>query len=608
MTGTGEGDRPSGDTTLFEAGPGLHDAPVAALDDDGFETRYEMGSLLGEGGMGEVRLCTDQRIGREVAMKLVHPDRQSSERLRASFLQEARIQGRLEHPAIVPVHDLGEAPGGGLYFTMRRVHGMTMDAVISLLRAGDAQTTERWTRRRLLNAYGSICSAIEFAHDQGVVHRDLKPSNVILGDFGESYVIDWGCAVLQEPEAGDGRSSTPSDLAGTPGFMAPELLQTVRPGADARADVYALGAMLFELLTLEPLHPRGDRAKTLESTRRGADARPSVRAPQRDIAPELDEICVRATARDPGDRYATAGELAAAIDAYLEGDRDVAARRRLADEAAQDASEAARRALEGTDHGAHARHDAMQAVTRALALDPDNALARQTMMRLIMEPPRELPPRALAEIQAQQGERATHAAKSAGLAYLLWIAFIPLVAWMGIRDLPLVAVAVGIMVAASAFGFVVVRMRPSRLLRAYVLLVVSTLGVAVLSRILGPFILIPSIAAVNTLCFALVVVPRARLAALLFGLASFIGPLCLEWLGVLPASYRFEDGVMTVLPQMASLPGLPTAMYLLMSNVMVIITGYIIVTRLRGMLEDAERRVMLHAWHLRMLVEDRPPA
>jgi hypothetical protein len=183
--------------------------------------------------------------------------------------------------------------------------------------------------------------------------------------------------------------------------------------------------------------------------------------------------------------------------------------------------------------------------------------------------------------------------------------FVPLVAWMGIRDVPLVVAAVGIMLVASAIGFTIVRLRPGRVLRAWVMLSSVTIGMIVLSRVVGPYILIPTIAAVNTLGHALVVVKKARLPALLLGCAAVVLPASLEWVGVLPPSYGFEDGVMMVLPQMVSFPEVPTQAYLLLSNVVVIVTGWIVVRRLRDALEEAEKRVLMHAWHLNMLVGGR---
>ncbi len=606
MTRSQDGERPPGDTTLFEAGPGLHDGPAPALDDDGFETRYEPRSLLGEGGMGEVRLCNDARIGREVAMKLVHPERQESERVKASFLQEARIQGRLEHPSVVPVHELGTAPGGGLYFTMRRVHGESLDVVLGRQRDGDLVTQARWTRRRLLAAFCSICSAIDFAHQRGVIHRDLKPSNVMLGEFGEAYIIDWGCAVYRE--ASDERvprGSTPSDLAGTPGFMAPELLHEVGSEADRRADIYALGAILFEMLTLEPLHPRGDRRETIESTRRGADARASVRAPDREIAPELDAICVRATALDPSSRYATAGELVTAVEAYLDGDRDVELRRRTAEDEARAAAEAASPALAGSDHAGEARHEAMQAVARALALDPDNALARQTMVRLLMEPPKELPPEARRQLEEQQSRQGLLAVRWGAFAYLGALLLFPLLVWMGPRNPSFTLGAFAVMGALVAAGGVVMRLRRDRATRALVMLTLVTIGTAMLSRIAGAFVLVPTLAAVNTVVFALVVVRTMRAPALAAGLVAILLPAALDWAGLTQPSYAFEDGALTILPVGVGLEPVPTQIFLVLANLVIVLAGWMVVTKLRDAFEESEKRVLLHAWHLNMLVSDR---
>ena len=195
-----------------------HDTPqsrvhfdVATVDDAGHAVRYRIGDTLGVGGMGEVRRCRDRRIGREVAMKVVRSDAAGLAWMRERFLREARIQGQLEHPCIVPVYDLGMGPDGATYFTMKRVRGATLEDVVDALRAGDPEAERKWSRRRLLSAFSTVCGAVDYAHSRGVVHRDLKPGNVMLGDFGEVYLLDWGLAKVtgEADEDADGPASSP---------------------------------------------------------------------------------------------------------------------------------------------------------------------------------------------------------------------------------------------------------------------------------------------------------------------------------------------------------------------------------------------------------------
>ncbi|MDQ3368750.1 MAG: serine/threonine protein kinase, partial [Myxococcota bacterium] len=227
--------------------------------------RYDLGPVLGRGGMGEVRLARDARIDREVAIKLMrggHSDRDTV----ARFLREARVQGALEHPAIVPVHDLGINREGHPYFVMKRLAGITLADVITARAAGEPDAATRWPRRLLLTRLTDVCLAIEFAHTRGVVHRDLKPANIMLGDFGEAYVLDWGLARIVadaapissvRPLSGEhepGQTAVGA-LLGTPGYLAPE--QARGEDVDTRADVFSLGCILYELLTGAPALPRG---------------------------------------------------------------------------------------------------------------------------------------------------------------------------------------------------------------------------------------------------------------------------------------------------------------------------------------------------------------
>src|SRR5678815_2301398 len=166
------------------------------------EMRYRFGEVLGEGGMGEVLLAHDEHIGRDVAVKRIRSTEPSAEEL-SRFLREARVQGRLEHPAVVPVHDLTADRDGRPFFVMKRLTGTTMQELLAGLRAG-SEADAAATRRRLLRAFADVCLALEFTHSNGIIHRDLKPANIVLGDFGEVYVLDWGVAraVTEAADAG----------------------------------------------------------------------------------------------------------------------------------------------------------------------------------------------------------------------------------------------------------------------------------------------------------------------------------------------------------------------------------------------------------------------
>ncbi|HEY6461695.1 MAG TPA: hypothetical protein VIY73_16120, partial [Polyangiaceae bacterium] len=141
--------------------------PPDVLSDASYATRYDVGSVLGEGGMGVVRSCVDRRIGREVAVKSVKPGRGSQGDSGVRFLREACVQGQLEHPAVVPVYDLGRDPDGILYFTMKRIRGMTFERIVDALRMGEEDAARQFSRRKLLGAFASVCHALDFAHARG---------------------------------------------------------------------------------------------------------------------------------------------------------------------------------------------------------------------------------------------------------------------------------------------------------------------------------------------------------------------------------------------------------------------------------------------------------
>ncbi|HEY0991488.1 MAG TPA: serine/threonine-protein kinase, partial [Kofleriaceae bacterium] len=259
--------------------------------------RYRLARLIGKGGMGEVIAARDEQVGRDVAIKRMRASA-PSERAIKRFLREASIQGRLEHPAIVPVHEIGHDSDGLPFFVMKKLTGITLGKILVT-----AERREAFGLQRILRAFVDVCLAMELAHVRGVVHRDLKPDNILLGDYGEVYILDWGVAkIIGEDDdgefadvgSGSGEHATAAGTTiGTPGYMPPEQACGSR-NIDGRTDIYALGCVLFEILSGEPLHPRGTEG--MHSALSGGESRPSRRAPGREIAPELDALCVAATA------------------------------------------------------------------------------------------------------------------------------------------------------------------------------------------------------------------------------------------------------------------------------------------------------------------------
>jgi predicted Ser/Thr protein kinase len=258
-----------------------HLQSVAFADGD----RYSLIEPIGEGGMGIVYRALDAELGREVAVKVLRAPTDAG--LAARLRQEARVLARLEHPGIVPVHDAGVLADGRAFYVMMLVRGQPLHA-----RARELHTLAE--RLRLVQR---ICEPVAFAHSQQVIHRDLKPANIMVGPFGEVLVMDWGVAkvlgVAEHPAAGSGEEGVHTGhgtVLGTPGYMAPEQAAGAPAGVDHRADQYALGAMLTELLN-------------------GVDAPAAVRA-----------VAAKAMAIAPDARYGSVTELSADLDRFLDGE------------------------------------------------------------------------------------------------------------------------------------------------------------------------------------------------------------------------------------------------------------------------------------------------
>jgi WD40 repeat protein/tRNA A-37 threonylcarbamoyl transferase component Bud32 len=303
--------------------------------------RYTHQREYASGGMGRILLVHDRHFGRDIALKELLPDQLLRSGTRggaltsdmltipayARFVQEAKITGQLEHPSIVPVYELGYRPDGSLYYTMRLVRGRTLqDAMIE---AGSLRG-----RLELLTHFLDLCQAVSYAHSRGVVHRDIKPKNVMVGEFGETVVIDWGIAKVRGRsdihakelhetyealhEGGEATVKTLYGQAlGSPYFMPPEQALGKIDKIDERSDVYSLGAVLYTLLTGQLPFLGSTSREFLKKVL--ADPPKPVLEIEANAPRELVAVCERAMQKDPGKRYQTAKELTDEVHRFLSG-------------------------------------------------------------------------------------------------------------------------------------------------------------------------------------------------------------------------------------------------------------------------------------------------
>ena len=320
--------------------PGLDpDCPAAA---DPGDPRHAVGHPLGEGGVGLVRLGVDRDLRRAVAIKVLRDEYRNDPVLLQAFLEEAIITGGLEHPNIVPVHEVGISAELGPYYTMKRLDGEPLSALLSRLRREDEPGSGPARLGRYIEFFAQALRAIAYAHDRGVIHCDLKPANILIGRYGDVTVIDWGLAKVLGPA---GREQARARLwSGSPGYMPPEqaLSQDI-DALDPRTDVWALGAILYEILTLTL--PFADPDGTLPEQLSWRDfPSPVERAPDRPIPAELDRLCMRMLARAPSDRPAHVQDILSKVESWLDGSREHERRQNAASHALTEASESLREA------------------------------------------------------------------------------------------------------------------------------------------------------------------------------------------------------------------------------------------------------------------------
>jgi tetratricopeptide (TPR) repeat protein len=292
-------------------------------------SRYRPLRLHARGGLGEVFIARDEELSREVALKRIRWPHAGDGDCRRRFLREGEITGGLEHPGVVPVYGLTQDADGQPCYAMRFVRGQTLQEAIARFHAA-AEADRHLALRQLLGRFVAVCNTMAYAHSRGVIHRDLKPANIMLGDFGETLVVDWGLAKRvsvagesnslggncwqHDPSDGHDDLTATGELLGTPAFMSPEQAAGRHSTVGPASDIYGLGATLYALLTgRSPFS--GERVEVLRKVARGDISQP--RELQPDIPRALEAICLKAMAREPSARYATALELAADLERWL---------------------------------------------------------------------------------------------------------------------------------------------------------------------------------------------------------------------------------------------------------------------------------------------------
>lgn len=373
-----KGFRAEGDVTvvLIPEGGSVDGDAVSRIRENDRSGRYVMGDVLAEGGMGSVIDARDKNLGRRVAMKVLPTARQADKDRILRFIEEARVTSQLEHPSVVPVHELATDSSGNVFYTMKLLSGRTLGDILKGIREGDEETAAAYPLSHLLTIFQKVCDAVAFAHSKGVIHRDLKPDNVMVGEYGEVQVMDWGLAKVirpQEPDAGFRRpeeeaaaraASVPEPgcsysaaewsgprktmagtVMGTPGYMAPEQAKGDPAQMDERADIYSLGAILYGMLTLQPPVEGKNLTEVLSritsgdivppaqmETRAGQGAKqPGAETPagvghgelrhlpDGRIPKSLSAVAMKAMALDPSRRYQHVRELQREIEAYQNG-------------------------------------------------------------------------------------------------------------------------------------------------------------------------------------------------------------------------------------------------------------------------------------------------
>lgn len=294
--------------------------------------RYRDFKPLTQGGEAILRTCLDENLGRTVVMKTLQPQFQNLETYQKRFLREARVTAQIPHPATIPVYELSRDSDGNPYFTMKKLGGRDLCDILDQISAGHEPTIQQFKLEDLIDVLVQVAQCLAFSHARGVVHRDMKPANIMIGEYGEVVVLDWGLAKvwnMEDDEEVDklirsgqqriaGRLTGKGDVQGTPFYMSPEQA-TETGGVDERTDIYNMGIILFEVLTGESYMSGRNFTEIKRKILEDPIREPRRVAPKKKIPPELNAICVRALQKEPKDRYATMSALAEDLRSSLLG-------------------------------------------------------------------------------------------------------------------------------------------------------------------------------------------------------------------------------------------------------------------------------------------------
>lgn len=301
------------------------------------DKHYTSITPLGKGSFGEVHSAHDSLLGREVAIKSLKTQFRKDEAVVDRFLKEARGMSQLEHPNIMPVHEMGVTDDLGVFFTMKKIEGNNLKEILDYLGSNTSYYLSKYPLNVLLEIFLSICNGVAFAHSKGVIHRDLKPANIMIGEFGEVLILDWGLVKsldTQEGEASpvklrmdeldEGNNTIDGAISGTPNYMSPEQAEGHVDSVDFQSDVYSLGSILYHILTHLPPFERTQLRKLLDQVKAGNFIAPRKRRPDLKIPRELNAICLKAMSRFQVNRYRSVEHLAEDIRGYI-GHREIRA-------------------------------------------------------------------------------------------------------------------------------------------------------------------------------------------------------------------------------------------------------------------------------------------